>query len=78
MWTPRQTRPRQLSKAAGSTASATADFIKAWSLRPHLGLPGEIIGTAVFPDSDASEFVTANGNIGNGRIAFNVDDTMAF
>ncbi len=49
-----------LTKAAGSTTSITADFIKARMLRPRLGLPREIIGTAVFLASDASELVTGH------------------
>ena len=49
-----------LTKAAGSTTSITADFIKARMLRPRLGLPRELIGTAVFLASDASELVTGH------------------
>mgnify|MGYP001335658235 CR=1 FL=1 len=45
------------AKAAKST-SETADFIKARMLRPRLGLPEELIGTAVFLASDASQLVT--------------------
>ncbi|MEQ1899211.1 MAG: SDR family oxidoreductase [Devosia sp.] len=49
-----------LTKAAASTTSITADFIKARMLRPRLGLPRELIGTAVFLGSDASELVTGH------------------
>lgn len=49
-----------LTKAAASTSSITADFIKARMLRPRLGLPRELIGTAVFLASDASELVTGH------------------
>lgn len=49
-----------LTKAAGSTTSITADFIKARMLRPRLGLPRELIGTAIFLASDASELVTGH------------------
>jgi NAD(P)-dependent dehydrogenase (short-subunit alcohol dehydrogenase family) len=49
-----------LTKAAASTTSITADFIKARMLRPRLGLPRELIGTAVFLASDASELVTGH------------------
>jgi len=49
-----------LTKAAGATTSITADFIKARMLRPRLGLPRELIGTAVFLASDASELVTGH------------------
>jgi NAD(P)-dependent dehydrogenase (short-subunit alcohol dehydrogenase family) len=47
-----------LTRAA--TVSITADFIKARMLRPRLGLPRELIGTAVFLASDASELVTGH------------------
>ncbi|TPI38150.1 SDR family oxidoreductase [Mesorhizobium sp. B3-1-9] len=49
-----------LTKAAASRSSITADFIKARMLRPRLGLPRELIGTAVFLASDASELVTGH------------------
>jgi NAD(P)-dependent dehydrogenase (short-subunit alcohol dehydrogenase family) len=49
-----------LTRAAGASASITADFIKARMLRPRLGLPRELIGTAVFLASDASELVTGH------------------
>ena len=49
-----------LTKAAASTTSITADFIKARMLRPRLGLPRELVGTAVFLASDASELVTGH------------------
>lgn len=49
-----------LTRAAGQKASITADFIKARMLRPRLGLPRELIGTAVFLASDASELVTGH------------------
>lgn len=49
-----------LTKAAATTTSITADFIKARMLRPRLGLPRELIGTAVFLGSDASELVTGH------------------
>ena len=49
-----------LTKAAASTSSITADFIKARMLRPRLGLPRELVGTAVFLASDASELVTGH------------------
>lgn len=49
-----------LTKAAGTTSSITADFIKARMLRPRLGLPRELVGTAVFLASDASELVTGH------------------
>jgi NAD(P)-dependent dehydrogenase (short-subunit alcohol dehydrogenase family) len=47
-----------LTRAA--TVSITADFIKARMLRPRLGLPRELIGTAIFLASDASELVTGH------------------
>ena len=49
-----------LTKAAGKSTSITADFIKARMLRPRLGLPRELIGTAIFLASDASELVTGH------------------
>jgi NAD(P)-dependent dehydrogenase (short-subunit alcohol dehydrogenase family) len=49
-----------LTKAAATTTSITADFIKARMLRPRLGLPRELVGTAVFLASDASELVTGH------------------
>ena len=49
-----------LTKAAASTSSITADFIKARMLRPRLGLPRELVGPAVFLASDASELVTGH------------------
>jgi NAD(P)-dependent dehydrogenase (short-subunit alcohol dehydrogenase family) len=49
-----------LTKAAGQSTSITADFIKARMLRPRLGLPRELIGTAIFLASDASELVTGH------------------
>lgn len=47
-----------LTTAAAQATSITADFIKARMIRPRLGLPRELIGTAVFLASDASELVT--------------------
>ena len=49
-----------LTMAAGAKTSITADFIKDRMLRPRLGLPRELIGTAVFLASDASELVTGH------------------
>lgn len=49
-----------LTRAGQSRASITADFIKARMLRPRLGLPRELIGTAIFLASDASELVTGH------------------
>ena len=49
-----------LTRAAASKTSITADFIKARMLRPRLGLPRELIGTAIFLASDASELVTGH------------------
>jgi NAD(P)-dependent dehydrogenase (short-subunit alcohol dehydrogenase family) len=49
-----------LTKAAATTTSITADFIKARMLRPRLGLPRELVGTAIFLASDASELVTGH------------------
>ena len=50
-----------LVRAAAQTSSVTSDFIKARMMRPRLGLPRELIGTAIFLASDASELV--NGHI---------------
>lgn len=49
-----------LTRARQAQASITADFIKARMLRPRLGLPRELIGTAIFLASDASELVTGH------------------
>lgn len=49
-----------LTAAAGQQSSVTADFIKARMLRPRLGLPRELIGTAIFLASDASSLVTGH------------------
>jgi len=49
-----------LTKAAGSSTSVTADFIKARMIRPRLGQPRELIGAAIFLASDASELVTGH------------------
>ena len=49
-----------LTRAGQNQASVTADFIKARMLRPRLGLPRELIGTAIFLASDASELVTGH------------------
>jgi NAD(P)-dependent dehydrogenase (short-subunit alcohol dehydrogenase family) len=49
-----------LTRAAATTTSLTADFIKARMLRPRLGLPRELIGAAIFLASDASELVTGH------------------
>jgi NAD(P)-dependent dehydrogenase (short-subunit alcohol dehydrogenase family) len=49
-----------LVRAAAQKTSITADFIKARMLRPRLGLPRELIGTAIFLASDASELVTGH------------------
>ncbi|MBI4922461.1 MAG: SDR family oxidoreductase [Devosia nanyangense] len=49
-----------LTKMAATSSSITADFIKARMLRPRLGLPRELVGTAVFLASDASELVTGH------------------
>jgi NAD(P)-dependent dehydrogenase (short-subunit alcohol dehydrogenase family) len=49
-----------LTKAAGQKTSITADWIKARMLRPRLGLPRELVGTAIFLASDASELVTGH------------------
>jgi NAD(P)-dependent dehydrogenase (short-subunit alcohol dehydrogenase family) len=50
-----------LVRNAALTSSITSDFIKARMPRPRLGLPRELIGTAIFLASDASELV--NGHI---------------
>jgi NAD(P)-dependent dehydrogenase (short-subunit alcohol dehydrogenase family) len=50
-----------LVRAAAQKSSVTSDFIKARMIRPRLGLPRELIGTAIFLSSDASELV--NGHI---------------
>jgi NAD(P)-dependent dehydrogenase (short-subunit alcohol dehydrogenase family) len=50
-----------LTRAGAQTSSITSDFIKARMMRPRLGLPRELIGTAIFLASDASELV--NGHI---------------
>lgn len=49
-----------LTKMAATSTSITADFIKARMLRPRLGLPRELVGTAIFLASDASELVTGH------------------
>ena len=49
-----------LTRAAAKTTSITADFITARMLRRRLGLPRELIGTAIFLASDASELVTGH------------------
>ena len=49
-----------LTRAAAQTTSITADFIKARMLRPRLGLPRELIGTAIFLASEASSLVTGH------------------
>ena len=49
-----------LTRQAAQRTSLTADFIKARMLRPRLGLPRELIGTAIFLASDASELVTGH------------------
>jgi len=49
-----------LTTAAASSTSETADFIKARMIRPRLGLPQELIGTAVFLASNASDLVTGH------------------
>lgn len=49
-----------LTRAAAKSTSITADFITARMLRPRLGLPRELIGTAIFLASDASELVTGH------------------
>ncbi len=50
-----------LVRAAAQTSSVTSDFIKARMLRPRLGLPRELVGTAIFLASDASDLV--NGHV---------------
>ena len=49
-----------LTKAAATTTSLTADWIKGRMLRPRLGLPRELIGAAIYLASDASELVTGH------------------
>jgi NAD(P)-dependent dehydrogenase (short-subunit alcohol dehydrogenase family) len=49
-----------LVRAAAQKSSVTSDFIKARMIRPRLGLPRELIGTAIFLASDASELVTGH------------------
>ena len=49
-----------LVRAAAKSSSVTSDFIKARMLRPRVGLPRELIGTAIFLASDASELVTGH------------------
>lgn len=49
-----------LTSAGAATTSETADFITARMLRPRLGLPRELIGTAIFLASDASSLVTGS------------------
>jgi NAD(P)-dependent dehydrogenase (short-subunit alcohol dehydrogenase family) len=49
-----------LARAAAKSTSITSDFIKARMLRPRPGLPRELIGTAIFLASDASELVTGH------------------
>jgi NAD(P)-dependent dehydrogenase (short-subunit alcohol dehydrogenase family) len=49
-----------LLRAAAQKTSITADFIKARMLRPRLGQPRELVGTAIFLASDASELVTGH------------------
>lgn len=49
-----------LVRAAAQKSSVTSDFIKARMIRPQLGLPRELIGTAIFLASDASELVTGH------------------
>ena len=49
-----------LVRAAALKSSVTSDFIKARMIRPRLGLPRELIGTAIFLASDASELVTGH------------------
>jgi len=49
-----------LVRAAAKSSSVTSDFIKARMLRPRLGLPRELIGTAIFLASDASDLVTGH------------------
>jgi NAD(P)-dependent dehydrogenase (short-subunit alcohol dehydrogenase family) len=49
-----------LVRAAAQKTSITADFIKARMPRPRLGQPRELVGTAIFLASDASELVTGH------------------
>lgn len=49
-----------LVRAAAQKSSVTSDFIKARMIRPRLGLPRELIGTAIFLASDASALVTGH------------------
>jgi NAD(P)-dependent dehydrogenase (short-subunit alcohol dehydrogenase family) len=49
-----------LTERGAQTTSETADFIKSRMLRPRLGLPRELIGTAIFLASDASSLVTGS------------------
>ncbi|CAN5751518.1 SDR family oxidoreductase [soil metagenome] len=49
-----------LTRAAATTTSITADFIKARMIHERLGLPRELIGAAVFLASDASTLVTGH------------------
>ena len=49
-----------LTKAAATTTSLTADWIKGRMLRPRLGKPRELIGAAIYLASDASELVTGH------------------
>jgi NAD(P)-dependent dehydrogenase (short-subunit alcohol dehydrogenase family) len=49
-----------LVRAAAKSSSVTSDFIKARMLRPRVGLPRELIGTAIFLASDASDLVTGH------------------
>jgi NAD(P)-dependent dehydrogenase (short-subunit alcohol dehydrogenase family) len=50
-----------LVRAAAQKSSVTSDFIKARMIRPRLGLPRELVGTAIFLASDASDLV--NGHV---------------
>ncbi len=49
-----------LTKAAATTTSLTADWIKARMLRQRLGKPRELIGAAIYLASDASDLVTGH------------------
>ena len=49
-----------LVRAAALKSSITSDFIQARMIRPRLGLPRELIGSAIFLASDASELVTGH------------------
>jgi NAD(P)-dependent dehydrogenase (short-subunit alcohol dehydrogenase family) len=49
-----------LVRAAALKSSITSDFIKARMIRPRLGLPRELIGSAIFLASDASALVTGH------------------